>query len=296
MARDEILQIIKSELGFQPSELQQLALSYSMGDGLARIVGIREAENRGLQSVEGAGDKKGGGSRVYEALYESSWPVILIPGIHRGSDVDERMKVFSHGMSPEKVGLAYLVSQRGYDEFIISDASSNTVTFAVHHGKIAGAIDAPIFAPGLQQGPLDVEAIRMVDAGIMTANQAFSRGGILQKMEIGSIESCTLQERDRALSCLALFSAMEIASLMVLMKDLGSEEPALFIAGDPSYGLSERVSRLLRRRVGSLQLCDAAVGAATIARDVFEGRHEILGIEVDPKLRKLLNYGDGPFQ
>ena len=59
-------------------------------------------------------------------------------------------------MSPEKVGLAYGVFRGKSQSFIVCDASSNTVTFAVLQGKIIGAIDAPIFAPGLMQGPLDV--------------------------------------------------------------------------------------------------------------------------------------------
>ena len=133
-----------------------VALSYSMGDGLTRIVRLEDAPNRGLVQQDGAGLHVGGGTRVFEAIQASGWPAILLPGIHRGSDIDPRLKVFSHGMSPEKVGLAYGVFRGKSQSFIVCDASSNTVTFAVLQGKIIGAIDAPIFAPGLMQGPLDV--------------------------------------------------------------------------------------------------------------------------------------------
>ena len=160
-----------------------VALTYSMGDGLTRIVRLEDAPHRGLVSLDGAGLHQGGGTRVFEAVSSSGWPAILLPGIHRSSEIDPRLKVFSHGMSPEKVGLAYGVFKRGISSFIVCDASSNTVTFCVIDGKIIGAIDAPIFAPGLMQGPLDVEAIRDVDAGKMTANQAFASGGILRKMK-----------------------------------------------------------------------------------------------------------------
>ena len=132
-----------------------------------------DVTNRGLISQDGAGLHQGGGTQVFEAIRASGWPAILLPGIHRASKIDPRLRVFSHGMSPEKVGLAYGVFKQKSSSFIVCDASSNTVTFAVLSGEIIGAIDAPIFAPGLLQGPLDVQAIRNVDSGKLTANQAF---------------------------------------------------------------------------------------------------------------------------
>jgi len=44
--------------------------------------------------------------------------------------------------------------------------------------KMLGAIDACIFAPGVHHGPLDLQAIRDVDAGLVTANDAFSTAGV----------------------------------------------------------------------------------------------------------------------
>ena len=181
LSYEQILSRIEESLG--PERVDLVALSYSMGDGLTRIVRLEDALNRGLISQDGAGLHQGGGTRVFEAIRASGWPAILLPGIHRASNVDPRMKVFSHGMSPEKVGLAYGVFRQGSSSFIVCDASSNTVSFAVLRGEIVAAIDAPIFAPGLLQGPLDVQAIRDVDSGKLTANQAFNWGGILSKMK-----------------------------------------------------------------------------------------------------------------
>ena len=181
LSAEEIVERIVQNLGQGTVDL--VALSYSMGDGIHQIVRLQDAPNRGLIQQDGAGLHVGGGTKVFEAIKASGWPAILLPGIHRGSDIDPRLKVFSHGMSPEKVGLAYGVFRGKSDSFIVCDASSNTVTFAVLQEKIIGAIDAPIFAPGLMQGPLDVEAIRDVDSGKMTANQAFNCGGILSKWE-----------------------------------------------------------------------------------------------------------------
>jgi putative methanogenesis marker protein 12 len=283
LSPEEILESIRHNLG--SSHFDLVSLTYSMGDGLTRIVRLEDAPNRGVIQQDGAGLHVGGGTKVFEAIKISGWPAILLPGIHREGDYDPRLKVFSHGMSPEKVGLAYGVFRQGPESFIVSDASSNTVTFCVLKGKIIGAIDAPIFAPGLMQGPLDVEAIRNVDAGKMTANQAFTRGGILGKIGRSGLEACAPEERCLALESLALFAAMEISALLVLSRDLGEPDPRLFLAGSPAPLIETRVADLLGRDVKSLDRCAAAKGCAWIAADVFSGAKSILGLEVDQAVR-----------
>lgn len=285
LSPSEILQGIRQNLDI--SEVDLAALTYSMGDGLTRIVRLQDASNRGLVQQDGAGLHVGGGTRVFEAIRDSGWPTVLLPGIHRSSDVDVRMKVFSHGMSPEKVGLAYGAFREGVRSFIISDASSNTVTMAVARGRIVGAIDAPIFAPGLMQGPLDVEAIRRVDASAISANQAFTAGGILSKMGRSSLEECTSQERSYALETLALFAAMEIAALGVLLSDLGEDCPVIYLAGSPADLILERVCLLLKKDVQVLGRCAAAKGCACIAQDIYGGEREILGLPVDGNVESL---------
>ena len=261
-----------------------LALCYSMGDGIYEIVKIEDAENRGVISQDGAGLHVGGGTNVFDAVREARWPAILLPGIHDRSEIDPRMKVFSHGASPEKVGLAYKVRKDGPEDFIISDASSNVVTIGVAAGRIVGAIDAPIFAPGLLHGPLDVAAIRKVDAGKMTANEVFTRGGILRKQGI-TLKGCTPEEKEAAFEALALYAAMEISAMAVLLRDCGAAKPALYLAGDPAPRISGRVTQLLGSEVLALQSCDAALGCALIAEDVYKGAREVLGIGVDGRVR-----------
>lgn len=280
---EEIIERIRRSLNIESVGL--VALTYSMGDGLTKIVRLEDAANRGLIQQDGAGVHVGGGTRVFDAIKTSGWPAVLLPGIHRGSDIDPRLKVFSHGMSPEKVGLAYGIFRRGVRSFIVSDASSNTVTFGVFDGKIVGAIDAPIFAPGLTQGPLDVEAIRNVDAGKITANQAFTRGGILQKMGVGSLEECSVFQRKHAFESLSLFAAMEISAMTVLLRDLGEPEPRLFLAGSPASIIERRVSELLDSEICSLDKCASARGCSLIAADIFAGAGNILGIDVEERAR-----------
>ena len=282
LSPESIIDRFRQNLG---SEVQLIAMSYSMGDGLTEIVRLEDAPNRGLIQQEGAGAHVGGGTRVFDAIEGSGWPAILLPGIHRDSDTDNRLKIFSHGMSGEKVGLAYFVYKKGVPSFIVCDASSNTVTFGVVRGKIIGAIDAPIFAPGLTQGPLDVNAIRSVDSGKMTANQAFSSGGILAKLGYSNLEECGPDMRKHALDSLALFAAMDIRAMDVLLKDLGEASPALYLAGSPAHEIEPRVSDLLCREVKSLGRCAAAQGCAMIAADVFNGVPEILGLKVNERAR-----------
>ncbi len=283
LSSEEIIARIRHHFNLDNVEL--VALTYSMGDGLTKIVRLENASNRGLIQQDGAGLHVGGGTKVFDAIKNSGWPAVLLPGIHRRSDIDPRLKVFSHDMSPEKVGLAYGIFRKGVKSFIVSDASSNTVTFGVLNGKIIGAIDAPIFAPGLTQGPLDVEAIRNVDAGMMTANKAFTCGGILQKMGVGSLEDCSAPQRKHALESLALFVAMEISAMTVLLRDLGEPTPKLFLAGSPASLIERRVSELLYSEVCSLGRCASARGCAWIAEDIFAGAESILGIDVDEQAR-----------
>jgi putative methanogenesis marker protein 12 len=280
---DRIREAFGLDLDSGAEKVELLALCYSMGDGLTEIVKIEDAENRGVISQDGAGLHVGGGTKVFDAVRESGWPAILLPGIHDRSDVDPRMKVFSHGASPEKVGLAYKVFKDGKKDFIISDASSNVVTIGVAAGRIAGAIDAPIFAPGLLHGPLDVDAIRKVDARMMTANEAFTRGGILRKRGL-TLKGCTEEEKEAAFEALALYAAMELAAMGILLRDLGAPAPALYLAGDPASRISGRVSELLGREVSPLKSSDAALGCALIAEDVYKGAREVLGLRVDGKV------------
>lgn len=88
-----------------------------------------------------------------------------------------------------------------------------------------------------------------------------------------------------ALESLALFAAMEINALLVLSRDLGEPNPYLFLAGSPASLIKWRVAELLGRDVGALERCSAAQGCASIAEDVFNGCKDILGLEVDERVR-----------
>lgn len=247
------------------NEIEGIALCYSMGDNISSITDIKKVKNRGLISREGAGQHIGGGTRVFDEIANSGIPAILIPGLHRGSPTDPRFKVYSHQSSPEKIGIAYEVAAILGSDFIVSDVSSNTVTLLVSSGKLVGAFDACIFAPGMLHGALDVDAIRRIDAGKCTANEAFQHAGV----------TFSVPEHERIRS-VALFSAMECAALLLL-----NTRAKIAIAGSLASAIAPEVNALLGCEVSVFDEWCASKGLVRIARDVFCGRNEILGLDVD---------------
>ncbi|HOJ96519.1 MAG TPA: methanogenesis marker 12 protein [Methanospirillum sp.] len=246
-------------------EIEGFAVTYSMGDNFSVILPIASLTNRGLVSREGAGEHTGGGTRVFDIIKESGIPAIAIPGLHRGSHTDPRFKVYSHQASPEKIGLAYEVVYHLGPTCIVSDISSNTVTLLIKDNHIVGGFDACLFAPGWVHGALDLDAIRAIDAGRMTANDAFLHAGVRD----------TLQDPDRE-AALAMFAAMECASLRLLAPDA-----PVALCGSRAGSVSDEIGRLLGCNLLVLDEWTAAKGLSRIAEDVFSKKvTQILGIPV----------------
>ncbi|HPP78326.1 methanogenesis marker 12 protein [Methanospirillum sp.] len=246
-------------------EIEGFAVTYSMGDNFSVILPIASLTNRGLVSREGAGEHTGGGTRVFDIIKESGIPAIAIPGLHRGSHTDPRFKVYSHQASPEKIGLAYEVVYHLGPTCIVSDISSNTVTLLIKDNHIVGGFDACLFAPGWVHGALDLDAIRAIDAGRMTANDAFLHAGVRD----------TLQDPDRE-AALAMFAAMECASLRLLAPDA-----PVALCGSRAGSVSDEIGRLLGCNLLVLDEWTAAKGLSRIAEDVFSKKvTQILDIPV----------------
>ncbi|WAC05610.1 MAG: methanogenesis marker 12 protein [Methanoregula sp.] len=248
-----------------PDEIEGIALSYSMGDNFSKITSIDRVANRGLVSREGAGKHIGGGTRVFDEVKKSGIPTVVIPGIHRGTPGDPRFRVYSHQASPEKIGIAYEVCHLLGHNVIVSDVSSNTVTLLITNGKITGALDACIFAPGTRHGALDVNAIRRVDAGECTANEAFQHAGVDFTIPV--------EERIRTV---AMFSAMECAAMLLL-----NHKARIALAGSLAPVIAPEIRMLLKKDIAIYDEWCASRGLARIAHDVFCGTQEILGLSVD---------------
>ena len=275
MDAEAIVDRVETGLETRTEAIELIALTYSMGDGFSRIKKIEKVNNRGLSGEGGAGTRIGGGTNVFDAIKNSGIPTIMIPGIHARSDsIDPRMRFFSHCASPEKVGVAYHIYKKGFEHFIFSDISSNTVTICVANGVIIGGIDACIGAPGLYQGPIDLQLIRDIDSGKLSAGEAFANAGVMRKRITAD-----------ALATLSLFVAMEISAMRVLMNDYGIciSANAIFLTGSEGEKdrMKERIDQLLDVKTQTLTRYSAAIGCAEIARDVYYGKNEIMGIKVE---------------
>lgn len=267
ISREEARQFSSGDLArLSPlDEIEGIAVCYSMGDGISAVTDIRKVRDRGVVSREGAGKHIGGGTRVYDEIRASGLPAVVIPGLHRGSPTDPRFKAYSHQTSPEKIGILYEVSRDLGDDVVVCDASSNTVTLLVTAGKITGAFDACVFAPGTRHGALDVDAIRRIDRGESTANNAFLHAGVDHTMP-----------PDLREETMAMFAAMECASMLLLNPGAN-----VALAGSMAPAIAPRVEELLSRDVTIYDEWCAARGLARIARDVFTGATDILGLAVE---------------
>lgn len=272
------------------SQIELAAITHGMGDAISAITPVERVNNRGVLPGGGAGEHVGGGERAFDELAQSGIRAVVIPGLHRGiACLDGRMRaLYSHMASAEKVGIAYdaylkVRRELKAESLIVSDISSNTVSIAVREGRIAGAVDACLGAIGMLHGPLDLEAIRRIDAGELTANEAFSRGGAVKIYPFSDFSEVLEPRSERArlaLEALLLSVEMEIRSLFALLKP----EAIVITGGAGAHdAVFSRLARRLQELAPVLRIDEwsAARGCAEIARAVHEGAREILGIEAE---------------
>lgn len=274
---------------FPIEDIELVGMAYSMGDGITEITNIKKVENRGVLQKK-TGRYVGGGTRAYDEIAGSGMEAVLIPGLHRNTPaVDPRMRaLYSHMGASDKVSLSYHAYLRVNEEMdassiIISDISSNTSTIAIKDGIFFGAIDACLGALGLSHGPLDLEAIRRIDAGKITANEAFYSSGLTKISRTKKPkEVLDAEEGDPKLAREALI----LAARMEIVSFLGEIKPDAFVITG-SAGVHKNVFSPLKdslggtARVFKINGYSAARGSAEIARDILSGRQDFLGIGVD---------------
>lgn len=276
-----------------------MAITYAMGDGINQILPTAKVENRGILSINGAGKVTGGGTSVFSELESLDIDSIMIPGLHKDSDsLNELFRAaYSHQASPEKVSICYnAYKETGWSNFIVADISSNSVDILIEDGKIKGAMDACLGAMGVVHGPIDLEMIRGIDEGRLSANECFSHAGAVKIADIdtkvANMKDILLENYKNgdekailAINTLIMTVAMEIAGLdvvceneiegIVLTGSIGSAtEPFNFEDEINKYFKNKYPLKVVSKESG-------AIGAAQIAMDVYNGKEEILGIEVN---------------
>ena len=280
-------------------DVKLMAITYAMGDGINKILPTDNVEDRGILSINGAGKVTGGGTSVFSELEQLDIDSIMIPGLHKDSTSLDKLfrAAYSHQASPEKVSISYnAVKETGWSNFIVADISSNSVDILIEDGKIKGAMDACVGAMGIVHGPIDLEMIRNIDENNASANDCFSHAGAIK---IADIDGKVANMKDQLLSnyadgdekaklaidTLIMTVAMEIAGLdvvceneiegIVLTGSIGSStEPFNFEDEINKYFKNKYYLKVISKESG-------AIGAAQIAMDVYNGKKEILGIEVD---------------
>ena len=281
------------------NDVKLMAITYAMGDGFNKILPIDKVEDRGILSMAGAGKVTGGGTSVFSELENSDIPTIMIPGLHKDStSLDELFNAaYSHQASPEKVSISYnAFKETNWKNYIVADISSNSVDILIEDSRIRGAMDACLGAMGVVHGPLDLEMLRDIDEGKKTANECFSNAGAVK---IAGIDGKVANMKDQllenyrngdekaklAIDTLIMTVAMEIAGLevvcendiegIVLTGSIGSAtEPFNFKDEINKYFKNKYELKIISKESG-------AIGAAQIAQDVYNGKKDILGIEVD---------------
>lgn len=281
------------------NDVDLMAITYAMGDGINKILPIDKVEDRGILSINGAGKVTGGGTSVFSEIEATDMPIIMIPGLHKNSDsLDEMFRAaYSHQASPEKVSICYnAYMTTGWKNMIVADLSSNSVDILLEDGKIRGAMDACVGAMGIVHGPLDLEMIRDVDENKRSANDCFSHAGAVKIAGItGKVANMREELYKRyengdekailAINTLIMTVAMEIAGLIAISKNdidgivltgsLGStKEPFNFEKELDSYLKNRYPIKIISKESG-------AIGAAQIALDVYNGKKSILGIPVE---------------
>ena len=281
------------------SGVKLMAITYAMGDGINQILPASQVKDRGILSMSGAGKVTGGGTTVFDELEQLNLPMVMIPGLHKDStSLDELFRAaYSHQASPEKVSISYnAVKETGWSNFIVADISSNSVDILIEDGRIKGAMDACLGAMGVVHGPLDLEMLRDIDENNASANGCFSHAGAIKIAGIdGKVANMKDQLLDNykkgdekailAIDTLIMTVAMEIAGLDVVCEN---EIEGIVLTGSigsatEPFDFKDKINKYFKGKypLKVISKESGAIGAAQIAMDVYGGRKEILGIEVN---------------
>ncbi len=285
--RKEILRIdFMKELN--KYDIKLVAIAYSMGDGIDKIIYTKFVKNRGLKDNY-VGDFIGGGTKVYDEI-SKRYITYQIPGMHKDLKIlDKRFRVlFSHMAASDKVALAYYCYKKYKKKnILISDISSNIVTIAIKDSKLFAGIDACILSRGLYHGVLDLEEIRKIDRGLVKAGEAFYKSGLI--FRLGMKDEEEFFNNEFALECLKISALLQIYSLYNI-----ANPDIIVLAG--SAVENERFREKIVKELN--KICDVytesnrvqAIGASYIAKDIYYGARKILGIEVFPTYSSLRNF------
>jgi putative methanogenesis marker protein 12 len=276
-----------------------MAITYAMGDGINKILPIEKVKDRGILSMDGAGKVTGGGTAVYDEIEKSGIPTVVVPGIHKNTEcLDSRFKAaYSHHASSEKISICYnAFLETGFENMIVSDISSNTVSIIIEDRKIRGAMDACLGAMGIVHGPLDLQMLRDIDEGLRTANECFSEAGAVK---IAELNTNVTKAKDELINryikgdnkALLAFQSMVMTILMEIHGLIGISESNLegvILTGsigsmESPYDFFNEIKLGLKGSIPVMKIpaTSGSLGSAQIAEAAFKGEKDILGIKIE---------------
>jgi len=272
-------------------EIDLVANSYSYGDGFSEITDIDEVEGRGVVDHMGAGHGFGTGTQVFDALAESDLPCVLYPGVHDGLDcLHPYFRHYSVYCGADMVAMTRLAKEavaerEGVDSpsFVASCVSSSSMATVVVEGTLKGAFHWI----GLIHGHVDVELLREIQAGEECPEDAFMKSGLLYRSD-KSFEQIKGVPDEELLETLYWSTLHNIYSLAPFPRYTARDGlDAIVLSGrlasvrEP-FDLQQRLTSAAED-LAPTHHCSAyatARGAAMIARDVYEGAEDVLGIPV----------------
>lgn len=298
LSKGEVSAIAELSKRVKLDSIELMVITYAMGDGLTAIKPLELVKNRGILSIGGAGKVTGGGTAVYSEIENSDIPTLLIPGLHKKTPcLDPRFRAaYSHHASAEKISISYnAYLETGWENMIVADISSNSVTMLIQNGQIVGAMDACLGAMGIIHGPLDLEMLRDIDDGNKTANECFSNAGAVKIAGINTKVSHAKNEllemfqngdekAELAINTMIMTIAMEIWGLVgiadqidgiVLTGSMGAMQEPIDFFGT----LKEYLGNVVP--VVRIPPTSGSMGSAQIAQSIHDGKRDILGIKVE---------------
>ncbi|WP_436923635.1 hypothetical protein [Halosimplex amylolyticum] len=280
------LEVLDDRIGL--SRVSLATVTYAFGNAIDEIEGIEDVPNRGTTDLVGLDYGTGAGATVFDRLYDSAVPTVVLPGVHRGLDtLHAFFRHYSALAGADKVASMRYALERFRAEFDASGAfiwvcaSSSCMAGLVCGGRLTGFFHWV----GPVHGWPDPEAVRRgVESDF---EDVFMRCGLLPRRGADLTDVHDIADRD-LLQSVYWSTLMNVYALYPFARDLGADGlDAVVLSGrlmrrERPFPLGRRVYEACvdLAPVRFAEPYTSAQGAALVARDVAAGADEVLGIPV----------------
>lgn len=277
-------------------DVRMAAIGYSYGDNFGDIRPVEDVDNRGVVDNLGAGHPSGTGSKVFDDLVASDVPCVAFPGVNDNVDCLHRyFKHYDTITGADKVAMTRyaqeLLDGEDADTFVAANASSSAMATLVREGKLVGAFHWM----GLVHGWAGLGSVRRVQRGDALLSDIFMDSGILRRSGF-TFEDVKGKPDPELLEMVYWATLHHVYSLVPFARHVaGDSLDAIVLSGrlsrlDAPIDVRERL-RSAFADVAPTHFCpkySTARGAAYIAKDVYRGESDVLGLPVEGVRRELV--------